>query len=207
MIFYKKSYELNYYIIFKRFFDILFSIFLIICLGPILIIVAVLIVLSSKGPIFFLQSRIGKNGSHFNIIKFKKMIVGAESMGTGLDSFEGDPRVFKIGKFLRDSSLDELPQLFNILKGDMSFIGPRPPTIYHPYKYNDYPRDKKKRFLVKPGVSGWAQVNGRNELTWDEKIKYDLEYITKMNFRFDVKIIFLTIVKVLKKEGSYDKKQ
>ncbi len=191
---------------FKRVFDILFSNFLIICFFPILLIVAILIKLTSKGSILFIQQRIGKDGKHFGIMKFRTMVVGAEKLGTGLDSFKDDPRVTKVGKFLRDSSLDELPQLFNILKGDMSFIGPRPPTIYHPYKYEDYPEDKKRRFIIKPGVSGWAQINGRNELTWDEKIKYDLVYLDRMNFIFDMKIILFTIVKVLKNEGSYDKK-
>jgi lipopolysaccharide/colanic/teichoic acid biosynthesis glycosyltransferase len=195
------------YFFFKRIFDILFSIFLIICFSPILLIVMLLIKITSKGPMFFIQQRVGKDGEPFGIMKFRTMIVGAEKMGTGLDSFEDDPRVTKIGKFLRDSSLDELPQLFNILKGDMSFIGPRPPVTYSPFRYEDYPQAPKKRFTIKPGVSGWAQINGRNELTWEEKWKYDLEYLEKMSFWFDIKIILLTILKVLKNEGSYDAKK
>jgi exopolysaccharide biosynthesis polyprenyl glycosylphosphotransferase len=191
----------------KQILDFIFAIILLILLSPIMIITAVLIKIDSKGPIIFKQKRIGKNGKHFTIYKFRTMVENAEIMGTGLDSYENDFRVTKIGKFLRNSSLDEFPQLFNVLKGDMSFIGPRPPVTYHPYKYEDYPEYAKRRFAVKPGVTGYAQINGRNELSWDEKFKYDLFYVDNISFILDFKILILTIFKVIKMEGSYDLKK
>jgi undecaprenyl phosphate N,N'-diacetylbacillosamine 1-phosphate transferase len=191
----------------KRILDIILGIITLILLSPIMIITSVLIRIDSKGPIIFKQQRVGKDGKHFTIYKFRTMVENAEKMGTGLDSYENDTRVTKIGKFLRNSSLDEFPQLFNILKGDMSFVGPRPPVTYHPYKYDDYPVDAKRRFEVRPGVTGYAQVNGRNELSWEEKFKYDLYYVDKVCLLLDLKIFILTIFKVIKMEGSYDLKQ
>lgn len=192
------------YRISKRFFDILLSVGMLIPVAPIMAITALVIKLDSAGPVLFKQQRVGKKGKHFTILKFRTMIVNAEKMGTGLDSFANDNRVTKVGKFLRNTSLDELPQLFNILKGDMSFVGPRPPVTYHPYKYEDYPPEPKRRFEVKPGVTGYAQINGRNELSWEEKFKYDLFYIQNKCFWLDLKIFVVTIFKVLKMEGSYD---
>ncbi|WP_352419457.1 sugar transferase [Proteiniborus sp.] len=191
----------------KRILDIILGIIALILLSPIMIITSVLIRIDSKGPIIFKQQRVGKDGKHFTIYKFRTMVENAEKIGTGLDSYENDTRVTKIGKFLRNSSLDEFPQLFNILKGDMSFVGPRPPVTYHPYKYDDYPVDAKRRFEVRPGVTGYAQVNGRNELSWEEKFKYDLYYVDKVCLLLDLKIFILTIFKVIKMEGSYDLKQ
>lgn len=195
------------YRISKRFFDILLSVGMLIPVAPIMAITALVIKLDSAGPVLFKQQRVGKNGKDFIILKFRTMVVNAEKMGTGLDSFANDRRVTKVGKFLRNTSLDELPQLFNILRGDMSFVGPRPPVTYHPYKYEDYPLEPKRRFEVKPGVTGYAQINGRNELSWEEKFKYDLFYIQNKCFWLDLKIFVLTIFKVLKMEGSYDKEQ
>jgi undecaprenyl phosphate N,N'-diacetylbacillosamine 1-phosphate transferase len=190
----------------RRVLDIIFSIFIFILVLPVLILVITLIKVDSRGSVFFKQKRIGLGGCHFYIYKFRTMIVGAEKIGTGLDSYEDDPRVTKLGRFLRNSSIDELPQLFNILIGDMSFIGPRPPTSYHPYVYDKYPQEQKKRFKVKPGVTGWAQVNGRNELNWDQKINLDLYYIKNRALLLDMKILYLTAVKVLKNENNYDLK-
>jgi len=195
------------YRISKRFFDILLSVGMLIPVAPIMVITALVIKLDSAGPVLFKQQRVGKNGKDFTILKFRTMVVNAEKMGTGLDSFANDRRVTKVGKFLRNTSLDELPQLFNILRGDMSFVGPRPPVTYHPYKYEDYPLEPKRRFEVKPGVTGYAQINGRNELSWEEKFKYDLFYIQNKCFWLDLKIFVLTIFKVLKMEGSYDMEQ
>ena len=192
------------YEISKRIFDILLSFVMLIILLPVIFIIAIAIKFDSPGPILFKQIRVGKGGKEFIILKFRTMVVNAEKMGTGLDSYTNDSRVTKVGKFLRNSSLDEIPQLFNILKGDMSFVGPRPPVTYHPYKYEDYPPTAKRRFEVKPGVTGYAQINGRNELSWDEKFKYDLFYIENKSFWLDLKITVLTIFKVLKMEGSYD---
>ncbi|OZT76873.1 sugar transferase [Salinicoccus roseus] len=191
----------------KRFFDVIFSLLLIIILLPLMIVIALTIKITSQGPVFFKQARLGKQGVPFNIIKFRTMVVGAEKQGTGLDTYKGDSRVTNIGAFLRNTSLDELPQLFNILKGEMSFIGPRPPVIYHPYRYEEYPSRAKRRFEVKPGVTGLAQISGRNELDWPEKFKYDEEYINKKGTITDLKILFLTILKVIKMEGSYDQKK
>jgi len=171
-----------------------------------MLVIALMVKLDSPGPILFKQKRIGKGGREFTILKFRTMVVNAETMGTGLESYEDDNRVTRTGRILRKASLDELPQLINILKGDMSFVGPRPPVTYHPYKYEDYPPNVKRRFEVKPGVTGYAQINGRNELSWEEKFKYDLFYVDNKSFWLDIKILALTVVKVLKMEGCYDVK-
>ena len=125
------------------------------------------------------------------------MVVGAEQMGTGVYSKKGDARVTKVGKFIRATSIDELPQLLNILKGEMSFIGPRPVLTYHPWKYEEYTEEQKKRFLVRPGVTGWAQIHGRKQVEWDRRIKLDIEYVEKISFIMDLKIFFITIYKVI----------
>lgn len=187
------------YRISKRFFDILLSVVMLIPVTPIMAITALVIKLDSAGPILFKQQRVGKNGKDFTILKFRTMIVNAEKMGTGLDSFANDNRVTKVGKFLRNTSLDELPQLFNILKGDMSFIGPRP---WIPEYYEWFTDEQKRRNNVLPGISGLAQVKGRNGISIFKKIDYDLEYVEKISFRFDVKIVWLTIVTVFKKDNA-----
>jgi len=192
------------YIPCKRFLDILFGIILLMVLLPIMLIIALLIKIDSGSPVIFKQLRVGINGKHFTIYKFRTMVVNAEKIGTCLDSYENDYRVTRIGKCLRNTSLDELPQILNVITGDMSFIGPRPPVIYHPFKYEDYPSEVKRRFEVRPGITGYAQVNGRNELSWDEKFRYDLYYINNLSLFLDCKILFLTVIKVLKMEGSYD---
>ena len=194
-----------YYLI-KRMLDFIFGSILLVLLSPIMIIIAILIKIDSKGSFIFKQNRLGKNGKHFTMFKFRTMLVNAEKMGTGLDSYKNDPRVTKIGRILRNTTFDELPQLFNIIKGNMSFVGPRPPVTYHPYKYRDYDPVNKRRFLVTPGVTGYAQIHGRNELPWNEKFKYDLYYIDNISFILDVKIFILSIFKVIKMEGSHDLK-
>lgn len=187
----------------KPILDTIFALFLCLILAPFLIIISILIKIESRGSILFLQSRLGKKGKEFKIYKFRTMVENAENVGTGLFTDGNDPRITKIGKILRKYSLDELPQLYNIVKGDMSFIGPRPPVPYHPYKLEDYPIELKKRFLVKPGLTGLAQINGRTNLTWPERIKFDLEYVSNYNLFFDIKILFLTIVKMFKKQNIY----
>ncbi len=187
----------------KRILDIVFSLGALIVLIPILIIVSILIPIDSKGPILFTQERLGRNGKVFGIYKFRTMIVGAINLGQGLKTGEGDERITKIGKFLRKTSLDELPQLINVLKGDMSIIGPRPPVTYHPYKYEEYDSTQKKRFLLRPGISGYAQVMVRNAVPWDERIKYDVYYYENLSLLFDVKIFFKTIQTVLSKRNIY----
>lgn len=188
---------------FKRFFDIFFAVIGIIILFPVMLVIAAAIKLDSKGPVIYKQDRLGKNGRIFKIYKFRTMIENAEKMGSGLFTFENDPRITKVGKFLRKTSLDELPQLFNVLKGDMSFVGPRPPVPFYPKKWEEYTVYEKKRFSVKPGITGWAQVNGRNEIDWSERIKLDVWYVDNWSLILDLKIILKSIKVVLKKEGVY----
>ncbi len=195
------------YLFCKRFFDVVVGFLLLLLFLPVMAVISISIKIDSPGPVLFRQKRVGKNGKVFTILKFRTMVVNAEQMGTRLNSFADDNRVTRVGRFLRRSSLDELPQLVNILIGDMSFVGPRPPVTYHPYRYEDYPTDAKRRFEVLPGVTGYAQVNGRNELSWEEKFKYDLYYVDNKSILLDLKILFLTIIKVLKMEGSYDVKR
>jgi|GEM_PF-101092 len=183
----------KFYPFIKSFFDRVIALFMIVGLSPLFLLFAVWIKCSSKGSVFFIQERLGRNGKIFRIYKFRTMVDNAITMGTGLRTDENDPRITKIGHFLRKTSLDELPQLINILKGEMSFIGPRPPVPYHPYKYDDYNETQKKRFLVKPGISGYAQVKVRNNATWDERIVYDVEYVGRIGFLMDVYIFFATI--------------
>ncbi|HEW92289.1 MAG TPA: sugar transferase [Thermotogaceae bacterium] len=187
----------------KRFFDIFFSVIGIIILFPVMLVIAAAIKLDSKGPVIYKQDRLGKNGRIFKIYKFRTMIENAEKMGSGLFTFENDPRITKVGKFLRKTSLDELPQLFNVLKGDMSFVGPRPPVPFYPKKWEEYTVYEKKRFSVRPGITGWAQVNGRNEIDWSERIKLDVWYVDNWSLILDLKIILKSIKVVLKKEGVY----
>ena len=186
----------------KRTIDITLSIIGAIILSPILLVTAIAIKIESKGPIIFKQERIGKNGEVFKIYKFRSMIVGAEKMGTGVYSGKNDTRVTKVGKIIRATSIDELPQLFNIIKGDMSIIGPRPVLTYHPWKYDEYTDQQKKRFSVRPGVTGWAQVNGRKDVEWHKRIELDVEYVENMNLWFDIKIFLKTIKKVILMEDN-----
>ena len=186
-----------FYLKVKRFLDIILSFLGIVILSPVFLFTAAAIKLDSPGEIIFKQQRIGLNGKVFNIYKFRSMCVGAEKTGTGQYSFKGDPRVTKVGKVIRALSIDELPQFFNILKGEMSIIGPRPTLTYHPWKFEDYTNEQKKRFLVRPGVTGLAQINGRKDISWDKRIEYDIEYIEHMSFFNDFKIFFKTIIKIL----------
>lgn len=191
----------------KRLLDFILSIFATIILSPIILIISILIKCTSKGPIFFLQERLGKDGRVFKIIKFRTMVVNAEKIGDGIKvKSETDNRITKIGKILRASSLDELPQLINVIKGDMALVGPRPPVTYHPHKYEEYPEEQRNRFAVKPGITGLAQVKVRNNATWDERIAIDLEYIKNITLINDIKILFLTVIKVFKKEKIYNEK-
>ncbi|HIT73060.1 MAG TPA: sugar transferase [Candidatus Fimicola cottocaccae] len=186
-----------FYLKVKRCLDIILSFLGIVILSPVFLFTAAAIKLDSPGEIIFKQQRIGLNGKVFNIYKFRSMCVGAEKTGTGQYSFKGDPRVTKVGKVIRALSIDELPQFFNILKGEMSIIGPRPTLTYHPWKFEDYTNEQKKRFLVRPGVTGLAQINGRKDISWDKRIEYDIEYIENMSFFNDFKIFFKTIIKIL----------
>ena len=189
----------------KRIFDFFSSFCAVVLLSPFFVLISIWIKVSSKGPVFFLQKRLGKNGKEFNIIKFRTMIVNAEHIGAGLRvNDDTDDRITKPGHFLRKTSLDEIPQFINVLIGDMSLVGPRPPVTYHPYKgYGGYPEEAKKRFEMRPGITGLAQVKVRNSATWDERIEYDTEYVKKFNILLDLKILFETVIQVLKRENIY----
>lgn len=194
---------------FKRLFDLCSSSIAIIILIPLWIIIAILIKLDSKGPVFFKQKRRTIHGKVFNIYKFRSMIVNAENQGPGIFNFKDDKRITKIGKFLRNSSIDELPQLLNILKGDMSVVGPRPCVINELGDFDTLNKKYSKRFMVKAGLTGLAQVMGRNDISWDEKVTYDNQYVDafkKQGILIDIKILFMSIFKVLKKENVYEKK-
>ncbi len=187
---------------FKRFFDILISfIGIVVALVP-MIIIAIAIKMDSEGPVLFRQKRIGKNGRVFEIMKFRSMCVGAEHTGTGVYSEKGDPRVTKVGNILRKTSLDEIPQFFNILRGDMSFIGPRPPLTYHPWDYSEYTDEQRKMFNVRPGITGWAQVNGRKAVEWNRRIELNNWYVENVSLLLDLKILFSTVSKVLSNEDN-----
>lgn len=192
----------------KRCLDVFFSLLLLIFLSPILILVGLLIKLTSKGPVFFLQDRLGLDGKVFRMFKFRSMVVNAEQQGTGLFSYENDPRITAVGSIIRRSSIDELPQLFNVLIGDMSLVGPRPPVTYELGNYEDFDADLKKRFTVLPGLTGLAQVSGRNDLSWPEKIKLDLEYIElarKQGILVDLNIMYKTIFVVFSMARTIEK--
>lgn len=185
----------------KRLFDFVTSLFAIILLSPVMIIVSILIKKDDKGPVLFKQKRGGYKQKHFEIYKFRTMVLNAENIGLGYKTEENDPRITKVGNTLRKYSLDELPQLFNVVKGDMSIVGPRPALPVQTDRYNEY---QKKRLDVRPGITGLAQVNGRNSLTWDERIKWDVEYSEKRSFMFDIKILMKTVIILFKKEDIYN---
>ncbi|OXX84725.1 sugar transferase [Paraclostridium benzoelyticum] len=179
----------------KRAIDILGSFLGGLLISPILIIIAILIRIKLGSPIFFTQDRVGKDGKVFKIVKFRTMLEAYDKFGEPLSDKE---RVTSFGNFLRSTSLDELPELINVLKGDMSLVGPRPLLV----EYIDlYSKEQFRRHEVRPGMTGWAQVNGRNNLNWDEKFKMDVEYVDNVNLLLDIKILFLTIFKVLKRDG------
>ena len=188
---------------FKRFFDIIISFFALLILAIPLLIIGLLVKLTSKGPILYKQERIGRNGKVFKILKFRTMVLGAESQGVYSDN--KDKRVTGFGKFLRKTSIDELPQFINMLVGQMSLIGPRPPLTYHPWKYEEYTDEQKRMFEVRPGISGWAQVHGRKEVEWPERIDLNVWYVNHLSFWLDVKIFFMTIGKVFSGEGNENK--
>ena len=186
----------------KRCFDLAISLFILFWTAPLLLLIYVLIKLDSKGPALFLQERAGKDGIPFNIYKFRTMVLNASDSGyfTGKD----DQRITRIGNILRKTSLDELPQIFNIIKGEMSIIGPRPTLMY---QIKEYDKEQWKRLLVRPGVTGWAQVNGRNSLSWPERIKLDVWYVQHYSFILDIKIFLMTFKVWVKGEGVYAEKE
>lgn len=193
----------------KRVFDIISSGILIIFLTPVWIGISIAIKKDSEGPVFFKQGRRTKDGRIFQMYKFRSMVMNAEQMGTGLFNYENDPRVTKVGRKLRDSSLDELPQLFNIFMGEMSVVGPRPCVTYELGDFDTLNKKYKKRFQVKAGLTGLAQIKGRNDISWDEKVTYDNEYVDMFNkygFLADIKIGLESVFKAFKHEKIYENK-
>ena len=196
-------------LVIKRGFDIISSLTAIVLLIPLWIGVSIAIKQDSKGPVFFKQERRTKDGRVFQMLKFRSMIVNAENIGTGLFNYENDPRVTKVGRRLRNSSVDELPQLFNILSGTMSVVGPRPCVKYELGDFDTLNRKYKKRFEVKAGLTGLAQIKGRNEISWDEKVNYDNQYVDqfkKYGVITDIRILMESVVKVLRKEDICENK-
>jgi lipopolysaccharide/colanic/teichoic acid biosynthesis glycosyltransferase len=182
----------------KRVFDIFAAFSALLLLSPVLLIISLLILFIMGSPIIFAQSRPGKNGKIFKIIKFRTMLNDSDEHGNLLPD---EDRLTKFGTWLRKSSLDELPELFNVLRGDMSLVGPRPLLIEYLPLYSDY---QSRRHHVLPGITGWAQINGRNSLTWDEKFSLDIWYVDNQSLWLDIKIIFQTVLKVLDKSGIDD---
>ena len=183
--------------IFKQLFDRLLALIALILLFPVFIFIIFLLSIANKGKPFFIQSRPGRNGKIFKIVKFKTMNDKIDSNGNLLPDID---RLTKTGNFVRKTSLDEIPQLFNVIKGDMSLIGPRPLLANYLHLYNDF---QNRRHEVKPGITGWAQVNGRNSISWDKKFELDVWYVDNISLYLDVKIVFLTIKKIFSSKDVY----
>lgn len=186
----------------KRVIDIALSLSIIGLLWPIFLAAAALIKAEDRGPAIFRQTRIGKNRREFKMFKFRSMAVGAEHSGSGVYSGSDDERVTKIGRLIRATSIDELPQVINILKGDMSFIGPRPPLTYHPWPICDYSEEELRMFEVRPGITGWAQVNGRKNVEWHKRIGLNVWYVDHCSLLLDLKIFFMTILQVISNKDN-----
>ena len=200
-------YRMNLFI--KRVFDIVSSSLFAILLIPLWIIVSIAIKVDSQGPVLFKQGRRTKDGRVFEMLKFRSMVVNAEKTGAGLFNYENDPRVTKVGRFLRDTSIDELPQLWNIVKGDMSVVGPRPCVTYELGDFDTLNKRYRKRFEVKAGLTGLAQVKGRNIFSWDDKVGYDNQYVDefkRIGVIEDIKILAWSVGKVFKKDDIYENK-
>ena len=190
---------MKFYFFIRRIIDTVIALTALIVLSPILLVVSIAILIDSRGGVIFKQKRIGLNGKPYDMYKFRSMVPNAQNMGTGVYSFEGDPRITKVGQFIRRTSIDELPQLWNIVKGEMAFIGPRSPVVGHFPEWDTLNDAYKRRFSVLPGISGLAQCVGRNEFSWDEKVEWDNIYIDnvgKYYILYDVKIWFMTFARV-----------
>lgn len=201
---------LGFNLFIKRLFDICSSSVAIVLLLPLWIIIGIWIKLDSKGPVLFKQGRRTKDGRIFSMWKYRSMVVNAENMGSGLFSYDNDPRITRAGAFIRKTSIDELPQLFNVLMGDISVVGPRPCVTYELGDFNTLNRKYKKRFQMKGGITGLAQCKGRNENSWEEKVMLDNEYIDRFRtegFWLDIKIIWWTVAKVFQSENINETKR
>ncbi len=193
---------MSYYCNFKRGLDIFIALTGIVILSPVLVAIGITLRLSSKGPAIFKQERAGKNGKPFVFYKFRTMTLDVDPFGPSPKSGE-DRRLTKVGKFLREFSLDELPQLFNVLKGDMSIIGPRPLYLS---QIPEWSERQKKRLLIKPGLTGLAQIQGRAELTREEKLELDVKYVESAGFLTDISIMLATIIHVFRRKSIYEKR-
>lgn len=181
--------------IFKPLLDFILSFFFLVLTSPLLLLVTITLLIANKGNIFFIQKRPGKDEQLFSLIKFKTMNDKKDKDGTLLPD---EKRLTRIGSLVRKFSLDELPQFINVIKGDMSLVGPRPLLIEYLPLYNEH---QKKRHNVKPGITGWAQVNGRNAISWEDKFNLDVWYVENISFSLDLKIFLLTVIKIFKREG------
>lgn len=188
----------------KPFFDRLLSLIVLILFIPLFIIVAFAIKVDTRGPVLFIQERLGRYGRVFRIYKFRSMIV-SDQKNIEKKLYENDPRITKVGRFLRETSLDELPQVLNILMGDMSFIGPRPPVPYFPKEVSEYNEFEYQRFLVKPGISGLAQVRCREIHDWDINIPIDVEYVQNYSFKYDLKLFLASMLVFFRSDNIYRK--
>jgi len=184
----------------RRAFDVVVAAAALAAAAPFLLVAILAIHLESRGGAFYRQRRVGKDGRQFDVLKLRTMVTGAEDMGAGLAVSEGDTRITRVGRLLRRTSLDEVPNLVNVLRGDMAIVGPRPTVPVQVDRYTDRQRGRLK---VKPGITGWAQVNGRTELPWDERIELDLWYIEHRSWRLDLQILWRTVRMVLGGEGLY----
>jgi lipopolysaccharide/colanic/teichoic acid biosynthesis glycosyltransferase len=194
----------------KRTLDLIIAVIGLIVIMPIWLVTALLIRIESQGKIFFRQERVGRNQEIFKMYKFRTMVEGAQNLGSGLFSYENDPRITRVGQKLRQSSLDETPQLINIIKGNMSIVGPRPPVIGELEIEHDLPESYENRFTVLPGITGLAQISGRNALNWKDKIEFDLVYIEKfknLGIVLDLTIILKTIFIVIARKNIVEKEK
>ncbi len=186
----------------KRMLDILISLTVLIVLSPVYLLTALAIRLDSTGPVIFRQTRLGYHHKEFTLLKFRSMVVNAEHTGSGVYSDDHDARMTRVGKFIRRTCLDELPQMIKSLKGDMSLIGPRPPLTYHPWPLEQYTQEQLHMFDVRPGITGWAQINGRRTVEWHERIKLSNWYVDHYSFPLDVKIAVRTILDIFTGKNS-----
>jgi lipopolysaccharide/colanic/teichoic acid biosynthesis glycosyltransferase len=185
-----------YRLFFKRLIDILVGLMLFVFLWPVMLITAIAIYIEDPGPVIFKQDRLGKDGKVFKMLRFRSMKQNSEHTGSGVYSGKGDPRVTKVGRIIRATSIDELIQAVHLINGQMSLIGPRPPLTYHPWPIEQYTKEQLHMFDVRPGITGWAQVNGRKKVPWDKRIELNCWYADNVSFALDLKIFFLTIAKV-----------
>lgn len=184
----------------KRWLDFVIGVLILVVLSPLFLITVLAIRLESPGPAIFKQTRLGLNGETYCMYKFRSMFLDSEK--SGVYSGKGDPRVTKVGKFIRATSIDELPQAICMVLGTMSLIGPRPPLTYHPWPIEQYTPEQRRMFEVRPGITGWAQVHGRRTVEWNERIKMNVWYVDHCSFLLDCKIFLMTIFKVLRQDDN-----